>query len=68
MTDDPREHLIRINSDRLSDGSEVFSVLLPGGTKLPAITEADAHDLAEAIADAINDHTNETATVRDAYV
>ncbi len=47
----------------LSDSSTVFDVHV-GGLVLPAVTEADADDLARKLQRAILDHTNETVTIQ----
>lgn len=60
-TDTP-DILIWIVEEKLTDGSAVFNVDF-NGTIIPAVTESDAADLAEAIADAINKHSNTTAGV-----
>jgi hypothetical protein len=54
--------VIFVLREKLSDNSEVFNVKV-GGEKFPAVTEADAEDLAEKISEAINDHTTSTAGV-----
>lgn len=60
MSDDMPNILIWIVKETLSDGSEVFNVEIPEAS-LPAITADDAAALAETIAGAINEHSNETA-------
>jgi predicted PilT family ATPase len=54
---------IYVESEILTDGSEVFNVRL-GGEVFHAIDENAAAALAEAFADAINAHTVEVAEVR----
>lgn len=56
--------IIWIIEETLSDGSTVYNVKLPS-EELPAITSDDATDLAYAIAVAINEHTNNKATVME---
>lgn len=56
------DHLFWVLSEELSDGSTVYNVEF-GDTKFPCVTENDANDLAEKMADAVNEHTNDTAAV-----
>jgi hypothetical protein len=58
----PPEHILSVVRETLSDGSEVFNVHL-GNIRLPAIDEREARKLAEKIADAINEHTTQSADV-----
>ena len=53
---------INIIATTLLDGSIVYDVDLPP-TRLLAATEADANKLAEKIAQAIADHTNDVAAI-----
>lgn len=56
--------IVWIIKEILSDGSAVYNVKLPT-EELPAITNDDATDLAHAVADAINAHTNNRAGVME---
>lgn len=58
------DNLIFVVKERLSDGSEVFNVVL-GEHKWPAVMQGDAQDMARAIVDAIEHHTTETADFID---
>ena len=49
----------------LSDGSAVFSVHL-GNVEFKAVSESDAYDLAEKIADAVTEHSVDRIQVRTA--
>lgn len=60
--DDAPDHLFWVIEETLSDGSTVFNVEF-GDTVWPCVTENDAADLAETIADAINKHSNSSAGV-----
>jgi hypothetical protein len=56
---------IRVDRQRLTDGSEVFDVVLISHDtriNLGAVTERDAHELADTLIEAITTHTNETIT------
>ncbi len=48
----------------LSDGSKVFDVKV-GTTTFQAVTRDDAFQLAEKIREAVDDHTNNIAGVRE---
>lgn len=56
------EHVILIRSDRLSDSSLVYAVVI-GGIDFPAISESDAENLANRFRDAVKRHTNETVRI-----
>ena len=61
MTDNNMPNiLIWIIKNTLTDGSSTFDVDF-NGTLLECISEDDANDLAQTIADAINQHTNDKA-------
>lgn len=62
--DDAPDTLLFIVQEKLSDGSVAFNVLL-GEHKWSAITHDDAVLLAEAIVDAIDHLTTNTADVVD---
>ncbi len=47
-------------TNRLSDGSETFDLLLCGDLRLTAVTEADAEALIHTLKVAIEFHTNST--------
>jgi len=49
-------HTITIDSERLSDGSEVFDVRL-GGVAFHCVTIADAIALADSLVDLVAKHT-----------
>lgn len=53
-------HHIRVEQEILSDGSDVYNVRF-SDIKLAAVTEHDANLLADKIAAAINEHTNDEA-------
>lgn len=52
--------ILFVKREKLSDGSFVHNVLI-GDLVCHATSEDDAWELAEKIADAINEHTTETA-------
>jgi hypothetical protein len=54
-------HTITITEQRLSDSSSVYAVGI-GNVWLPAVTQSDAISLADKLAAAIEDHTNEMVT------
>lgn len=54
--------LIWIEKETLTDGSEVFNVKF-GDEVLQSVTEDDANNLAEGMAELINNHTNTSAGV-----
>jgi hypothetical protein len=54
------EHKIVICANRLTDDSLVYDVRFRD-ISIPAVTERDAISLADKIAAAINDHSNDTA-------
>ena len=56
------EHIITIVESKLSDGSLVYAVQF-GIADLPCITYDDAIRLADTMAEAIEQHTNETTCV-----
>lgn len=58
-------HIIWIETETLTDGSEVFNVIVDLG-KLPAVDESSARDMAEAIMDAVNVNTNELVDIMEA--
>ena len=60
--DDAPEHILWVIEKKLSDGSSVYNVEFEG-TEFPCIDLEHAGDLAETIAEAINEHTNTTAGV-----
>ena len=55
----PRYIKITVTKSTLSDGSEVFGVDFDG-VVISAVTELDAHHLADEFTEAILRHTNET--------
>lgn len=65
------EFSIRIEPNKLSDGSEVFNVVIAGEPhageiarlSIGAVSEKDANEMADRIAEAINDHSIDTASV-----
>jgi hypothetical protein len=59
--DDAPDHIIWIKKVSLDDGF-VYDVVF-GNTTLHAVTEMEAYDMADAIKDAINDHSTSTADV-----
>ncbi len=56
--------LIFVISEKLSDGSLVYNVVL-GEHKWHAVDQDEARELANKFSDAINDHTTNTADVID---
>ena len=60
------QHKIHIVAERLTDGSLVYNVHFRDAS-LPAITEKDALALADKIAAAINDHSNDEADVNTEF-
>jgi hypothetical protein len=58
------EFLLFVTSETLTDNSKVYNVVF-GEHKFAAVTQQDARDIANAICDAINDHTTQTADVID---
>jgi hypothetical protein len=62
-TDSP-DTLFFVISEKLSDGSVVYNVVL-GEHKWQAVDQDEARDLAHDLAEAINDHTTNTAGVVD---
>ncbi len=58
-------HIIWIETETLTDGSEVSNVIVDLG-KLPAVDESSARDMAEAIMDAVNVNTNELVDIMEA--
>lgn len=56
--------LIFIIPETLTDGSRVFDVKV-GNVKLQAVTRDDAFEFAEKIRAAVDDHTNNTASVSE---
>jgi len=58
--------IISVQRRLLSDGSPVYSVVMHGH-EYPCITERDAQYLSDSFQEAINSHTNESATVRYEY-
>lgn len=63
-SDDMPGTLIFVVAETLSDNSKVYNVVL-GEHKWHAVSQGEAIELAEKIADAINDHTVDTADVVD---
>ena len=59
---DAPDFLLFVVRETLSDKSIAFNVVF-GEHKLAAVDEAAAEELAQSIADAINDHTTQTADV-----
>lgn len=60
---DGREYVpVYVTPKRLSDGSSVFDVSI-GSVVLAAVTERDAEQLADKIAEAVREHTNEDTQV-----
>lgn len=57
--------IIWIERQTLSDDSEVFNVRF-GNVVLHAVNEDSAREMADLIADAVNEHSNEFADVLDA--
>jgi hypothetical protein len=62
MTKPMPDTVIFINRNKLTDGSETFDVQL-GDHVWHAVTEDDAIEMANKIADAINDHSNDSAGI-----
>lgn len=58
------DFLFFVVREKLSDGSEVFNVQF-GDTQFCGVTQEDAQELAQKMADAINEHTGHTADVID---
>ena len=57
MTVKKLDVLIRIIVETLSDGSKVYDIELPGGSRLHAVSVKAAIKMAESFVTAINDHT-----------
>jgi len=61
---DAPDTLIFVISEKLSDGSLAYNVVL-GEHKWQAVDHDEARELANKFSDAINDHTTNTADVVD---
>ena len=65
----PADIIIKIEEEKLSDGSVVCNVIIRDQTlartiKVPAVTSRDADKLADKIRDAFNSHTVFAAEIR----